>query len=370
MNANIPNLHPTKFLSPSETRWLVTGKVIDSVIRQWHELTAYFRCIRYTKNYSSRSLLEMLNDRSNYLYLVFASPLINEFEQINVFFQHTNADQCRLFKDLDVFYISLRSRICRDKYVRMYEKIEDTHLKPITDILFGAKFYQELSESKLSNEQVLNIKHRCLNFLKTAVDEVSMRLPEKFKFFDTLQAFHPDVLLSQSRGVQFHELNLAEFCTSDENLDDLEKQYINIRLCDWTNAGIDQIDLNDQMNFWCNVYNFKNAAGVCCFRTLAKLVLNKLCLPISNAFVERVFSQAALAKTKVRNKMGHKLLKSILMIRSHLMLNNSCCKDCVVSEEMLKKFNSSMYDHDETNEGDTDNTEPDDMELMAEILQE
>lgn len=196
-----------------------------------------------------------------------------------------------------------------------------------------------------------------------------MRLPEKFKFLETLQAFHPDVLLSQTRFIPFHKLNLTEFWTSDENLDDLEKQYMNIRLCDWTNLGI---DLKDQANFWCNVYNFKNAAGTCCFRTLAKLVLDKLCLPISNAYVERVFSQAALglAKTKVRNKMGHKLLKSILMIRSHLMLNNSCCKDFVVSEEMLNKFNSSsMYAHD-TNEGDADTKEFDDVELISEILQE
>ncbi len=31
MNGNIPNLHPSKFHSPSETRWLVTGKVSNSV---------------------------------------------------------------------------------------------------------------------------------------------------------------------------------------------------------------------------------------------------------------------------------------------------------------------------------------------------
>ncbi len=99
MNANIPNLHPTKYFSPSETRWLVTGKVINSVITLWHELTAYFNFIRYTKNDSCKSLLEILNDRSNYSYLVFASPFINEFEQINASFQHTNADQFHMFKD-------------------------------------------------------------------------------------------------------------------------------------------------------------------------------------------------------------------------------------------------------------------------------
>lgn len=42
------------------------------------------------------------------------------------------------------------------------------------------------------------------------------------------------------------------------------------------------------------------------------------------------------------------------------MLNNSYCKDFIVSEEVLKKLNSDMYKHNETNE-DVDNTEPDDV---------
>ncbi len=58
------------------------------------------------------------------------------------------------------------------------------------------------------------------------------------------------------------------------------------------------------------------------------------------------------------------------MIRLHLMLNNSCCKDFVVSEQMINKFNSSsMYAHD-TNEEDADTKEFDDVELISEILQE
>ncbi len=89
------------------------------------------------------------------------------------------------------------------------------------------------------------------HFFRTAVDEVSMKLPEKFELFDTLQAVHPDVL-SQSECFQFHKLNLAEFSISNEHLDDLEKQYIHIRMCDWTKAGSDQLDLSDQMNIRCN----------------------------------------------------------------------------------------------------------------------
>lgn len=83
----------------------------------------------------------MLNDRSKYLYLVFADPFMNVFEQINASFQYTNACQCRLFKNFDAFYISLRSRICRDECVRMYGKIRDIHLKPMEDILFKDRFH-------------------------------------------------------------------------------------------------------------------------------------------------------------------------------------------------------------------------------------
>ncbi len=49
------------------------------------------------------------------------------------------------------------------------------------------------------------------------------------------------------------------------------------------------------------------------------------------------------------------------------MLNNFCCKDFVVTEEMVNRLNSSMYAHD-TNEDDADTF--DDVELISEILQE
>ena len=137
-------------------------------------------------------------------------------------------------------------------------------------------------------------------------------------------------------------------------------------MCDWTNVGT-EIDLKNQISFWCSVYDFRNAVGVYCFRSLAKLVLTKLCLPISNAFVERVFSQVALVKNKIRNKIGNKLLKSILMVRSHLMLNNVCCKDFLVPDEMLTNFNSSMYGNESQHEWDSNEAE-EAFQILGEIF--
>lgn len=39
-----------------------------------------------------------------------------------------------------------------------------------------------------------------------------------------------------------------------------------------------------------------------------------LCLPLSNAYVERVFSKQNLIKTKLRNRMNSDTLNDILMI--------------------------------------------------------
>lgn len=367
MNSNLPNLHPSKFVTPSDTRWLVTGKVIFSILTQWHELVAYFRSVNYLKSYASRLVLEMLNERSNLLYLTFALPLVNEFEQMNVLFQHTNANQCQLFDDLNTFYRSLRSRVCKPEFVNRHEQIDDSHVKDLKDIQFGAKFYQELNQSNLSQEKVHDIKVRCLKFLITAVNQVAKRFPESLGFYSTLKSFHPATLLSQTKYVRFSDLNLEDFDSRNVDLDKIESQYMNIRIIDWRAYDV---DLNDMNAFWCYIYNHTNAIGSPCFRDLASLVLSALALPISNAFVERMFSHVTIVKSKLRNKISCDLLNSILMIKSHLITNNSCCRNFTVTEDMLQKFNVSMYNkpqdqtQEEQVEGILDHLDMDDDNFM------
>lgn len=275
---------------------------------------------------------------------------------MNAAFQHTNVDQCQLFADLNIFYLSLRSRVCRDEFLKKYEIVEESHVRSVNYINFGAKFLHELHESHISQELKTQIKGRCLTFLVTAINQVTKRLPEKFALYSTLKSFHPDVLLSQSKYVRFHNLNLEAFDSSHVDLQEVENQYINIRLLDWT---LSDVDLTDMNKFWCHAYCFKNSVGVHCFRALASFVMKALCLPISNAYVERVFSQATIVKSRLRNKTSCSLLNSILMIRSCTMMNNSCCRDFHVTDDMLQKFNASMYDRphnaNESDEGEDDN---------------
>ena len=78
---------PRPFLKMSETRWLVRGKVIFNILVNWEELKAYFNIakIEGTQDgrYEARMLSEMFSDDENYLYFVFLSPIVREFESVN-----------------------------------------------------------------------------------------------------------------------------------------------------------------------------------------------------------------------------------------------------------------------------------------------
>ncbi|TGZ35073.1 Uncharacterized protein DBV15_08978 [Temnothorax longispinosus] len=66
-----------------------------------------------------------------------------------------------------------------------------------------------------------------------------------------------------------------------------------------------------------------------------------LCLPFSNAVVERAFSIMNVIKNKLRNRMAVKTADAIMRIRFNMPQG---CKNFQPTINMLKKFNSeNMY---------------------------
>ena len=74
------------------------GKVLYNILVNWEKLSAYFTTVQCSKNvrgdvrYKAKLIKEILLDRVNYLYFVFATPLVQEFEKVNALFQCTNGD--------------------------------------------------------------------------------------------------------------------------------------------------------------------------------------------------------------------------------------------------------------------------------------
>ena len=75
----------------------------------------------------------MLQDRINYLYFEFATPIVKEFEGVNVMFQCTNGDPQQLSQSLFFHYHSL--------YNRLYDATGNR--KTLTNVDFGVKFLRE-----------------------------------------------------------------------------------------------------------------------------------------------------------------------------------------------------------------------------------
>ena len=100
------------FLKMCGTRWLVRGRVIKRVLGNWITLKSYFLSAMHESvqdaRYKARMIHDMLADDINYLYFVFVSPIVAEFERINAFFQSINADPEKMHSELGIHCRVLR----------------------------------------------------------------------------------------------------------------------------------------------------------------------------------------------------------------------------------------------------------------------
>lgn len=163
------------------------------------------------------------------------------------------------------------------------------------------------------------MKSRCRDFLVEAGRQVQQRLPANIQIWKSMTVFTPTVILSQTKP-QISSVSMLKLYSGD--LAALETQYQAVAYLPWTNKEDSQAEA-----FWVEVLNYKDSSGDHTFKTLALFSLSLLAMPLSNADVERVFSQMSLVKSKLRNRMGQETLSSILHIKYGLRRQGLCCKD-------------------------------------------
>lgn len=282
-------------------------------------------------------LWEMLNDDINYLYFVFASPIVTEFERLNALFQSTNCTPSHLCHELDIHCNSLTRRVYNEEGVPL----------PLKEVDSGAKFISE-SERLLAmdEEQLQKLKKRCQKMMFTLVQQVKMRLPRSRELYDGLKKLSPSILLSQANRPLYKDLPFLHL--QGQATEACEDQYRRIPYHPWIEESIfdDKIP-DDPEAFWSKIKSYENE-GSKPYSDLACFALSCLTTPVSNAFVERIFSHANAIKTKVRNRMELPMLESILRIRTTLLMSGRCCKNLVITEAMLQKFSAETVYEDTT----------------------
>ncbi|MGH0148046.1 UNVERIFIED_CONTAM: hypothetical protein FKN15_012045 [Acipenser sinensis] len=168
-------------------------------------------------------------------------------------------------------------------------KSSSIYLAP-DDVNLGITFQQKMEVSKLSPAVKNAITVRCIKFTKEVLTQYQMRLPESMDMLRKMELFSPKTMMSDDQP-RVKELPM-QFFTSP--VDVLETQWRSVASCTIT----EKCTLDE---FWLKVIEFTDAGRNHCFKELALGAIKLITLTISNAHVERAFSQVALLKDDTRN---------------------------------------------------------------------
>uniref|UniRef100_H3ADB6 DUF4371 domain-containing protein n=1 Tax=Latimeria chalumnae TaxID=7897 RepID=H3ADB6_LATCH len=270
---------PLKMISPSCTRWLVMADCVEQILEQFDALKLHF---------STAALLnETYSDETNFLYLIFLKPILQEIKTVNKTFQLALGDTLEIFHDLHRLYMSTLKRLVKPSVLGTNNEKQLLSLDLQTfsiylaqeDIDLGITSHQKMEESKLSIVAKDIIIKRCTNFIKLLLTQYKIIL----EYAEETGAFKPkgnETICDVKPSVT----ELPGFFSFMSN----RSVKIIVEKCVFMQ--------NHGKGFWIEVYEYSDAAGNHCFQEVAAGAIRMLTFPVSNAHVERVFSQTLLLK--------------------------------------------------------------------------
>ena len=295
-------------------RWLVLSDCVERLLLQYDALKAHFEVAHLKERcYTAKSLSEMFKDERNHLTLLFLHPVLKELNRVNKLFQSNNADNLKIYKELQTFFCALATQILKPAILKGKSADElallkidgDFCLLPFDAADLGSSFLSRLEKSVLDQQKKVELKMTAFHFLKELFLSLQKRLSGTFALMKTIESF------------AFPQFLESPFCTRnfvapffDQNavtLSEIEMKFRQMKLIGWKSTTT--------ADFWSEVHNYTDASGDRSFRTISRGAIKILTLPISNAEVERGFSQVSVVKTKKRNKMKTELLEAILTIK-------------------------------------------------------
>lgn len=210
---------------------------------------------------------------------------------------------------------------------------------------FENKIRNLKEEQKISVEEEKNIRSRCKNFLLSLYKQIKQRLPDNIHIFEKINLFSVENVLKQQKP-SITPL-LSEMDIDPLQIAQIEIEYNKIHLVKWDK-------IHHTVYFWGEVFKYRDAMGENPFKNVAEIALLFLVLPVSNAEVERIFSQLNLVKNKTRNKLSLDMVNSLLCVRYGLKRHEKCCYNYELPKKVLNligtnKAYSQKYENFEIN---------------------
>lgn len=304
---------------------------IVRILQQWTELKTHFEIANTReRSYYTDQLYSMFRDGKNHAFLIFLKHVLGEVQMVNKKFEAAVSDPTKLLNDL----VNLINSLCLKILVpgkKFDEKtVIEHHLDPKPYL--GFEFEEKMKEYKLSEEDKMCIRGRCINFVVELIKQLRQRLPENLSVLKSMSRLSVGECLNQ---IKPEILELAkEFNDDAAVLTRIDFQWRKLHSVTWT-------ETSDTSRLWAEISNYRDATGDNPFQDLSELALTVLSLPHSNADVERVFSQMNIVKSKLRNRMDISTLKAILCIRYSLKRLGMDSIDYELSQSVISKIGTT-----------------------------
>ncbi|KAK3929507.1 Protein ZBED8 [Frankliniella fusca] len=355
---------PPALVRLASTRWLSWYGAVKAHSAQYSELRELFTraALADDKCHMAQTLSTLHQDGSHLLYLVFLRPILREIVSINVAFQRSSGDIASVYRDLKSFIFTIAQKVIKPEALRRTQENGMLRLtevqalqvalqrrenfKPLELISYGEAFWKTATELRLPEEKLRVVQTACAEFLVTFLRELTKKLLSCIEAVEQMRAFTPSIALAERGRPEFRQLPLNLIRDPSFDMELLEAQWCRLGTLKISDIcpGEENVENVGTIEFWSGVWSLKNAAGEQQYGSLARYVLYLLTLPLSNAVVERLFSQLTIVKDKIRNKLGKEMLEAILRVRTHLKAHDKCCKNFAPGAKMMEKFNSkTMY---------------------------
>ena len=336
---------PLKLLSISNTRWLVVADCAQRILTQYDALTAMFDMAQnsISKSYETRLLSDMFKDEKNRIYLHFLTPLLLELKRMTKLFQERTVNTMEIYQELDGYFMALARRILKNETIRQHENssiklcsltITDFVLLGLEDVDFGQLFMRGVR--KFDNGTKRDMKIRCQKFMIELFIGLQKRMDKTLLTVKTMTPFTLPLFKMEAPGLEHFKHPF--FKTDPVSLGQYET------LVGLIQASRPLMEENDTTeNFWIKVHNWK-VGDEYKFRFLSDGVIKMMCLPLSNAEVERTFSATSHVKWWRRAQMKKDLLESSMHCIFGLKWMDKSLKDWIPPRELLHYDKKHLYD--------------------------
>ena len=346
----------TKIPKVASTRWLSRGNAVAKVLEQYEELKLTFKLAKDKERcFQADQLWRMFEDKQNLLYLSFMNSQLSALNRINKIFQSANPDPCAIHRDLHDYISSLLDQAVmpaalqgiRGSLENLSELSVARHLIPARAIYFGHEF--SMIEMEIQQEAAAVVREKCRDFLLQLIVEVQKRLPDNIKLLSQLTSLSPEEAMKPNCPSVIPIATHFRAISGDP--EQVELQWRALRREHWQSVQEGDPKRIDRESFWVEVGEKKMADGEAKYHNIYQLATSLLTMPVSNAEVERLFSQMNCVKTGLRNRMQIGMLESVLRVRSRLHATNQTCVTYPISAKMLSIFRTSVVYDGEWPEG-------------------